>query len=77
MYKIAINSHELIPGFFLNCVMCLIKAQHDIKKLDQTKTLFKDDRIIQLGFIVKLLPKIKSYWRFTTPLNDKVTALTK
>lgn len=65
-YSIPINNTELIGGFFLNSLMKLLRANFDLTKLNKNKKIFKEDGIISNGFIQKLRPKTKSYYRFTT-----------
>jgi hypothetical protein len=46
--------------------MGLLPAKYDLSKLDRKRVFFKDDNILAKGFVVELLPKIKSFYRFTT-----------
>lgn len=48
--------------------MVLICGQYDIGCLDQEKVIFKDQGIIQRGFLNKLMPKIKSYYKFSSKI---------
>ena len=60
------SNHDIIGPFLLNCVMRLLPAKYDLSKLDRKRVFFKDDNILAKGFVVELLPKIKSFYRFTT-----------
>lgn len=48
--------------------MVLICGQYDIGCVDQEKVIFKDQGIIQRGFLNKLMPKIKSYYKFSSKI---------
>jgi hypothetical protein len=60
------SNHDIIGPFLLDCVMGLLPAKYDLSKLDRKRVFFKDDNILAKGFVVELLPKIKSFYRFTT-----------
>lgn len=72
MYGTTINTHELVGGFLLSCLMTLISAEYDITLLNKQKTIFKDQNIIERGFVISLLPKIKSYYRFSSKIVETV-----
>lgn len=52
----------------LSCLMTLIPGEYDISMIDKSKTIFKDQGIIKKGFVKKLKPKIKSYFRFSSKI---------
>lgn len=60
------SNHDIIGPFLLSSVMGLLPAKYDLSKIDRKKVFFKDDGIITKGFVIELLPKIKSFYRFTT-----------
>jgi hypothetical protein len=60
------SNHDIVGGFFLNCLMSLVPARYDLTKINDKKTFFKDEGIILKGFVVKMDFKIKSFYRFTT-----------
>ncbi len=66
------SNHDILGRYFLNCLMKIIPGSYDLSKLDDKKVFFKDDGIIGKGFIVELVPKIKSFYRYTTQLTDKI-----
>lgn len=57
--------------------MNLIPAKYDIQKIDFKKKIFKDEEIILKGFVLDLVPKIKSYYRYTTELTEKIDVVCK
>ena len=61
-----ITNTELIPGFFLNSLIKLLRIQPDITKLNKAKKPFREEGVIGQGFVVSLQPKVKSYYRFST-----------
>lgn len=75
-YNFSLNSHELEGGFFLSCLMTLISADYDLKKIYKEKIIFQDQNIIEEGFIRKLTPKVKSYQRLSSNY-DKIVDLCK
>ncbi len=60
------SNNEIVAGFLLNSMMKLIPALYDIRKLNKNKKIFQEEGIISKGFVIKMVPKIKSYYRFTT-----------
>lgn len=36
------SNHDILPGFFLNCLMKLIPAKYDLTKLNDKKMFFKE-----------------------------------
>jgi hypothetical protein len=60
------SNHDILGPFFLNCLMKILPGSYDISKINQKKTFFKDDDILAKGFIIELLPKVKSFYRYTT-----------
>lgn len=54
MYGTTINTHELIGGFLLSCIITLIPGRYNIDLIDKQKTIFKDQGIINKGFVKKL-----------------------
>lgn len=68
----SVNTHEILGPFFLSCIMTLIPAEYDIKRLNKDKIIFEDANIIGEGFVKRILPKIKSYHRFQINSNDRV-----
>jgi hypothetical protein len=52
--------------------MKLIPAEYDLTKLNKNKKIFQEEGIINKGFVIKMLPKIKSYYRYTTELIEKI-----
>ena len=72
LYGNSLNAHELIGGFLLSCLLTLIRAEYDLSKIDKEKTIFKDQGIIKKGFVKRLGPKIKSYYRFSSKIVETV-----
>ena len=56
----------------LSCLITLIRGKYDIGCLDKSKAIFKDQGIIQKGFLKKLEPKVKSYYRFSSKIVETV-----
>jgi len=52
--------------------MTLINAEYKIQNLDKSKVIFKDQGIIEKGFVHRLKPKIKSYYRFSAKIMETV-----
>jgi hypothetical protein len=71
------SNNDILGAYFLNCLMKIIPARYDLGRLDMSKVLFKEDGIIGKGFVVELLPKVKSYYRYTTQRTDQVMAICK
>jgi len=46
--------------------MQIIPGRYDLSKINKMKAIFKDDGIITKGFVIELLPKIKSFYRYNT-----------
>ena len=44
--------------------MIMITAKYDTSKIDKEKKLFESKNIIKSLFLVKLLPKVKEYFKF-------------
>jgi hypothetical protein len=40
------NTHELLGGFLLSCLMTLISAKYNLGAINKEKTIFKDQGII-------------------------------
>ena len=66
------SHHDIAGPFFLNSLMKLMPGKYDLTKLNDKKVFFKDEGILTKGFVAELYPKIKSYYRFTTELTDKI-----
>lgn len=71
------SNHDISGPFFLNSLMKIIPGSYDLGRINQKKTFFKDDGIVGKGFVVEMLPKVKSYYRFTTTMTEKVMAICK
>ena len=69
-FGISLSTHELEGGFFLSCLMTLIPAEYDLKCLNKNKVIFQDSEVIKEGFVRRLLPKIKSYYRYQDNFVD-------
>lgn len=72
LYGTSMNTHELLGGFLLSCLMALINADYNMKYLNKEKIIFKDQGIIGKGFVNRLLPKIKSYYRFSSKIVETI-----
>lgn len=68
----SLNAHELVGGFLLSCLITLISAEYDLTKINKEKAIFKDQGIIMKGFVKRLSPKIKSYYRFSSKIVETV-----
>lgn len=66
------SHHDIAGPFFLNSLIKLIPARYDLTKLNDKKVYFKDEGLLTKGFVAELKPKVKSYYRFTTELTDKI-----
>ena len=44
--------------------MIMITAKYDTSKIDKEKKLFESKNIIKSLFLVKLVPKVKEYFKF-------------
>ena len=71
-YSSPISNSEIIPGFFLNSLIKLLRLKVDTTKLNKTRKVFKEEGVIGNGFVVEFEPKVKSYYRFTTEFIEKV-----
>jgi hypothetical protein len=71
-FNIILNHKEIISGFFFNSILELIPCKIDVKRINKRKKIFEEMKIIESGFIIDLLPKIKSYHRF---LPENIEAL--
>ena len=56
----------MLGTFFLNCLMKIIPGMYDLGRVNLNKVIFKEDNIIGKGFLAELVPKVKSYYRYTT-----------
>lgn len=56
----------MLGTFFLNCLMKIIPGRYDLERVNLNKVIFKEDNIIGKGFLAELVPKVKSYYRYTT-----------
>lgn len=61
-----ISNSEIIPGFFLNSLIKLLRVQVDMSKFNKGRKIFKEEDIISLGFVLAVDPKLKSYYKFST-----------
>jgi hypothetical protein len=52
--------------------MTLIDADYKLQNLDKQKVIFKDQGIIEKGFVHRLKPKVKSYYRFSSKIVETV-----
>lgn len=50
----------------LNSIIKLLRLIVDPSKINKSKKIFKEEGVIQPGFVIVLKPKIKTYYRFTT-----------
>lgn len=66
------NNSEIVGGFFLNSLIKLLNLSCDLSKLNKSKKIFKEEGIIQQGFVVAIEPKAKSYYRFSTEIQEKI-----
>lgn len=57
---------DLAGAFLLHTLTKLIPGRYDLTKLNDKKSFFRDDGILNKGFVAELVPKVKSYYRFTT-----------
>jgi hypothetical protein len=71
-YGIPLNNSEVVGGFFLNSLIKLLHLTCDLSKLNKSKKIFKEEGILQSGFVVAIDPKSKSYYRFSTEIQEKV-----
>lgn len=61
-----LNNTEIVSGFFLNSLIQLLKIEVDMSKFNKSKKIFKEEGIILQNFVVRTIPKVKTYFRFTT-----------
>ena len=53
-------------------MITLIKGEYDTNKVNKEKILFQDSDIIQAGFVKKLSPKHKTFYRYSGDSSDKI-----
>lgn len=66
------SNHDIAGPFFLNSLIKILPGVYDLTKLNDKKIFFREDGIINKGFVSELLPKIKTFYRYTTELTDKI-----
>jgi hypothetical protein len=71
------SNNDILGAFFLSCLMKIIPATYDLGRLKMNKIFFKEDDIIGKGFVVELLPKVKSFYRYTTQRTEQVMLICK
>lgn len=76
-YGIPMSNSDVLGPFFLNCLMKVIPGKYDLDRVNMKKVMFKEDDILGRGFIVELLPKVKSYYRYTTERTERVMMICK
>ena len=62
----------MVPGYFLNSIIKLLRLETNMEKLNQERKIFFEEGIIGNGFVRGLKPKIKTYYRFTTEFVEKL-----
>ena len=65
-YGCPITNSELIPGFFLNSLIKLLRVRVDMSKFNRGKKVFKEEGIVGAGFVMGVDPKVKSYYRYSS-----------
>lgn len=50
----------------------MLNLSCDLSKLNKSKKIFKEEGILQQGIVVAIEPKSKSYYRFSTEIQEKV-----
>ena len=53
-YAVNFNHAELIPFFFLNSLVKLLRLRTDCSRIDHSKRAFKDEGVIQSGFVMEI-----------------------
>lgn len=71
-FNFAMSHHDLSGAFLLHTLTKLIPGVYDLTKLNDKKVFFRDDGIINKGFVAEIIPKVKSFYRYTTELTDKI-----
>lgn len=61
-----LTNSELVPGYFLNSLIKLLRVRVDMSKFNRGKKIFKEEGIINPGFVIGIDPKVKSYYRYST-----------
>lgn len=70
-YSTPLSNSELIPGFFLNSLIKLLRVKVDMSKFNKSKKMFKEEGIITEGFVGSNEPKVKSYYKLYLSFSRK------